>query len=64
MPYKERLKKGVERKKEKVKYNVTNWTQYNQSLRRIGMISLIFHKAILKLSLSTISPMFKEILGG
>ena len=48
MPYKERLKKGVERKKEKVKYKVTNWTQYNQSLRRRGMISLYFPQGDIK----------------
>lgn len=30
MPYKERLKKGLERKREKPKYKVQNWTEYNQ----------------------------------
>lgn len=34
MPYKERVKTGVERKKEKVKYKVKNWTEYNRSLRK------------------------------
>ena len=42
MPYKERLKTGVARKREKSKYKVTNWTEYNKSLRRRGMISIYF----------------------
>ena len=31
MPYKERLKSGNPRKREKAKYVITNWSQYNQS---------------------------------
>jgi len=42
MPYKERLKTGAPRKREKTKYKITNWSSYNQSLRKRGMISLYF----------------------
>lgn len=42
MPYKERLKTGEPRKRKKMQYKVTNWTSYNQSLRKRGMISLYF----------------------
>jgi hypothetical protein len=42
MPYKERVRAGLPRKRDKQKYKVTNWSQYNQSLRQRGMISLYF----------------------
>lgn len=42
MPYKERLKTGAPRKYKKSQYKVTNWTEYNKSLRKRGMISLYF----------------------
>lgn len=42
MPYKERLKTGLDRKLKKPAYKVDNWTEYNQSLRKRGMISLYF----------------------
>lgn len=48
MPHKERVKLGVARKREKPKYKVINWTQYNQSLRKRGMISLYFPKGDIK----------------
>ena len=48
MPYKEREKTGLARKKDKPKYKVTNWSQYNQSLRKRGMISLYFPKGNLE----------------
>ena len=48
MPYKEREKTGLPRKKDKPKYKVTNWSQYNQSLRKRGMISLYFPKGDLE----------------
>jgi len=44
MPYKERLKSGNSRKRKKGEYKVTNWNQYNQSLRKRGKISLHFPK--------------------
>ncbi|RYE18868.1 MAG: IS5 family transposase [Sphingobacteriaceae bacterium] len=48
MPYKERVKTGLERKREKPKYKVQNWTEYNQSLRKRGMISLYFPEGDIK----------------
>ncbi|WCR56144.1 MAG: hypothetical protein PG979_000235 [Rickettsia asembonensis] len=33
MPYKERVKAGLPRKTDKPKYKITNWSQYNKSLR-------------------------------
>lgn len=48
MPYKARVKLGLERKREKPKYKVINWSQYNQSLRKRGMISLYFPNGDIK----------------
>lgn len=42
MPYKERQRSGEPRKRAKIQYRVTNHTEYNQSLRKRGMISLYF----------------------
>lgn len=39
---KERLKTGLERKRKKPTYKIQNWKEYNQSLRKRGMISLYF----------------------
>ncbi|MEN3813491.1 IS5 family transposase, partial [Chromobacterium piscinae] len=44
MPYKERAKSGEPRKRAKPTYQVTNWTAYNQRLRKRGMITLYFPK--------------------
>ena len=48
MPYKERLKKSGERKKKKPCYKVLNWTDYNQSLKKRGQLSLYFPQGDLK----------------
>lgn len=48
MPYKERLKSNEPRKRKKPSYKVTNWTEYNQSLKRRGMITLYFPQGDLK----------------
>jgi hypothetical protein len=48
VPYKARLKSGEPRKRNKPAYKVTNWTEYNQSLRKRGMITLYFPKGDLK----------------
>ncbi|KHO02690.1 hypothetical protein JS55_05555 [Rickettsia felis str. LSU] len=42
MPYKERTKTGLPRKIDKPRYKITNWSQYNDSLRKRGMVSLYF----------------------
>ncbi|WP_440030585.1 transposase, partial [Chromobacterium amazonense] len=44
MPYKERAKSDEPRKRDKPTYQVTNWSAYNQSLRKRGMITLYFPK--------------------
>lgn len=48
MPYKERAKTGLPRKIEEPKYKITNWSQYNESLRKRGMISLYFPAGVLE----------------
>jgi len=48
MPYKERLKVGFLRIRKKPQYKITNWSEYNQSLRKRGMISLYFPKGDIK----------------
>jgi hypothetical protein len=44
MPYKEKLKNPSANPRAKAKYKVTNWTDYNKSLRKRGAISLYFPK--------------------
>jgi len=48
MPYKARLKEGKERKRAKPEYRVTNYHEYNQSLKKRGKISLYFPEGDLK----------------
>jgi hypothetical protein len=52
MPYKEALKLKVESNSttpiKKTKYKVVNWTEYNQSLRSLGKLSLYFTKGDLR----------------
>ena len=40
MPFKERLKSGEPRKRPKQSYVPQNWSEYNRSLRKRGMLSL------------------------
>ncbi|WP_440030402.1 transposase [Chromobacterium amazonense] len=42
MPYKERAKSGLPRKRPKSPYKVTNWTAYNRSLINRGRVSFYF----------------------
>jgi hypothetical protein len=63
MPYKARLKNGKERRKKKPEYKVKNWTEYNQSLRKRGMISLYFPKGDIVSQFIHDKPYVKEILG-
>lgn len=48
MPYKERLKAGTPRIRKKPQYKITNWSSYNASLRKRGMISLYFPQGDIK----------------
>jgi|GEM_PF-4171528 len=43
-----KLKSGAVRKKAKSKYGIVNWSSYNQSLRKRGMISLYFPEGDIK----------------
>lgn len=51
MPFKERLKSGEPRKRAKQCYVPQNWSQYNQSLRKRGMLSLYLPKGELRTQL-------------
>jgi hypothetical protein len=44
MPYKVRLKTGLPGKRKKAQYKVVNASEYNQSLKKRGMLSLYFPK--------------------
>ena len=59
MPYKERVKTGLERKMPKPQYKIQNWTEYNQSLRKKGMISLYFPKGDIKSQFINDTPYIK-----
>jgi hypothetical protein len=48
MPFKERLKSGQPRKGPKPSYVPQNWSEYNQSLRKRGMVSLYLPKGDLR----------------
>ena len=63
MPYKERLKNGDLRKRAKAKYGVTNWSQYNQSLKNRGKISLYFPKGDIAAQFINEKPYEKGIPG-
>ncbi|RZF24058.1 transposase, partial [Paraburkholderia sp. UYCP14C] len=51
MLFKERLKSGEPRKRPKQCYVPRNWSQYNQSLRKRGMLSLYLPKGELRAQL-------------
>ena len=63
MPYKERLKSGNPRKRAKAKYRITNWSQYNQSLKNRGKISLYFPKGDIAVQFINEEPYEKGISG-
>jgi len=63
MPYKVRLKSGNPRKREKAKYGITNWSQYNQSLKNRGKISLYFPKGDIACQFVNELPYEKGISG-
>jgi hypothetical protein len=63
MPYKERLKSGNSRKRKKAEYKVTNWSQYNQSLRKRGKISLYFPKGNIEFQFINDEPYERGLSG-
>lgn len=58
-----KLKTGVPRKRAKSKYRVTNWSSYNKSLRKRGMISMYFPEGDIKSMFIDSSP-YKEGISG
>ena len=63
MPYKERLKSGNPKKREKAKYGITNWSQYNQSLKNRGKISFYLPKGDIVVQFINEGPYEKGISG-
>ncbi|WP_090812734.1 hypothetical protein [Paraburkholderia tuberum] len=63
MSYKARLKAGQERKRKNPGYRVTNWREYNGSLKKRGKISLYFHEGDLKSQFITASPYVRGVSG-
>ena len=56
MPYKERAKSGKPRIRKKQQYKIKNWSEYNQSLRKRGMISLYFPKGDIRVQFINDTP--------
>lgn len=48
MPYKEKIKNPSLKPRKKPQYKVTNWTDYNKSLKKRGELSLYFPYGELK----------------
>ena len=63
MPYKEKLKNPSKKPRQKMKYGVTNWTEYNQSLKNRGKISLYFPKGDIALQFVNETPYVKGLSG-
>jgi hypothetical protein len=63
MPYKEKLKNPSANPRAKAKYKVTNWTDYNKSLRKRGAISLYFPKGEPELLFVNRKPYLSGISG-
>ena len=63
MPYKARLQTGNERKRKKPNYRVTNAHEYNQSLKKRGMISLYFPSGDLKTQFINPTPYVEGVSG-
>ncbi len=63
MPYKEKLKNPSLKPRKKPQYKVTNWTEYNKSLKRRGELSLYFPHGELKPQFINESPYVRGISG-
>lgn len=63
MPYKEKLKNPSKKPRKKEKYKVNNWTEYNQSLKKRGKISLYFPKGDIKSHFINEMPYVKGVSG-
>lgn len=58
-----KLKSGEPRKRVKSRYKISNWSSYNQSLRKRGMISLYFPEGDIKSMFIDCMP-YKEVISG
>ena len=63
MPYKERIKTGEARNRKRCQYKVINWSDYNQSLKKRGMISLYFPEGDIKAQFVNETPYVEGISG-
>lgn len=63
MPYKQKLKTPAANPRKKRTYKVTNWTQYNQSLKKRGCLSLYFPYGNLEVQLFNSESYVKGIPG-
>lgn len=64
MPYKEALKPSTSKQpKKKAQYKVINWTHYNQSLRKRGVLSLYFPSGDLRSQFINDTPYQKGMSG-
>jgi len=63
MPFKERLKTGLPRKYKKPAYKVTNWTEYNQSLKKRGQVSLYLPSYAIRINFINDFPYVSGISG-
>jgi hypothetical protein len=63
MPYKEKLKNPSDNPRAKAKYKVTNWTDYNKSLRKRGAINFCFPKGDPELLFVNRTPYLSRISG-
>lgn len=63
MPYKVCLKTRIPRKRKKSEYRIENWSQYNQSFKKRGVLSLYFPKGDLKVILYNANSYVEGVAG-
>jgi hypothetical protein len=63
MPYKEKLKNPSTQPIKKVHYKVLNWTEYNQSLKKRGKLSLYFPPGEIKTQFINEAPYVRGVAG-
>ncbi|CAO5683022.1 MAG: hypothetical protein HEEMFOPI_01867 [Holosporales bacterium] len=63
MPYKEKLNNPSKKARKKAKYQVTNWSEYNQSLKNRGKLSLYFPRGDIKSQFINEMPYVKGVSG-
>ncbi|CAO5680935.1 MAG: hypothetical protein HEEMFOPI_01414 [Holosporales bacterium] len=63
MPYKEKLNVSSKKPRKKTKYKFANWTEYNQSLKNRGKLSLYFPRCNIKSQFINEMPYVKGVSG-